>query len=92
MIHVAAIGANVLWFFLVGVLWYIKPPELIWLIGSLAWGVTWFIGFLWYVTHSTKTSDQAGNPVRTHGLASEINKATTHIPIAIAEVQSAKVR
>ena len=54
MIHVAAAVATILWFFLNGLLWYAKPTGDIWLVGSLALGVVWFGGFLWYVTHSQK--------------------------------------
>jgi len=55
MIHVAAAAANVLWFFLIGTLWYIKPSDAIWLLGSLALGAVWSTGFLWYVTRATKS-------------------------------------
>jgi len=54
MIHVLAIIANIIWFFLTGLLWYAKPSGDIWLIGSIVLGVIWFFGFFWYVTHSPK--------------------------------------
>lgn len=55
MTQVAAIVAAILWFVLTGLLWYAKPPGAIWLIGSLALGLVWFTGFLWYVTRPSKS-------------------------------------
>jgi hypothetical protein len=55
MIHAVAIIANVVWFFIVGLLWYAKPSGDIWLIGSLALGAIWSWGFLRYVTHPSNS-------------------------------------
>lgn len=55
MIHVAATIAIIVWFFLIGLLWYAKPSGEIWLIGSVALGAIWFYGFFWYVTNSSKS-------------------------------------
>ena len=55
MIHLAATVASIFWFFLNGLLWYAKPTANIWLMGSVALGVIWSWGFVWYVTHSSKS-------------------------------------
>ena len=54
MIHVVASIANVIWFFLTGLLWYAKPSSEIWLVGSLVLGLVWFYGFFRYATYSSK--------------------------------------
>ena len=51
--HVLMIAATIVWFVLVGLLWYARPGEVMWLVGSLVLGVAYFAGFLWYVTRST---------------------------------------
>jgi hypothetical protein len=32
-----------------GLLWYAKPSDLFWLVGSAILGVTFFAGFFWYL-------------------------------------------
>jgi hypothetical protein len=49
MIHAIAIAAAVLWFGLNGLLWYAKPPEVLWLLGSTALGIVFFAGSFWYL-------------------------------------------
>jgi hypothetical protein len=49
MIHALAIAAAVLWFGLNGFLWYAKPQEVLWLLGSAALGVIFFAGAFWYL-------------------------------------------
>jgi hypothetical protein len=39
-----------IWFCLNGLLWYARPPDRLWLLGSLVLGVIFFGGFLWYVS------------------------------------------
>ena len=51
--HVLMIVATIVWFVLIGLLWYLRPSDVIWLVGSLALGVVYFVGFLWYVTRPT---------------------------------------
>lgn len=48
--HIAMVLGTIVWFVLVGLLWYMRPGEAAWLIGSLLLGVVWFTGFAWYVT------------------------------------------
>ena len=40
---------NLCWFALNGVLWYLRPPELLWLSGSLILGALYFAVFLTYL-------------------------------------------
>ena len=47
----AAVGA-LLWFGLNGLLWYARPPDLLWLLGSGLLGVAFFAAFQWYVTRA----------------------------------------
>jgi quinol-cytochrome oxidoreductase complex cytochrome b subunit len=49
MMHVSGLAAAVLWFGLNGLLWYAKPPELLWLLGSAVLGLAYFAGFFWYL-------------------------------------------
>ena len=44
-----AIGTLV-WFLLVGMLWYSRPGDIAWLLGSLALGAIYTTAFWWYVT------------------------------------------
>jgi hypothetical protein len=44
----AAIGL-LIWFVLTGLLWYARPPDTLWLMGSLALGAVFCVGFLRYV-------------------------------------------
>jgi hypothetical protein len=45
----AAIGATI-WFALVGLLWYARPGDVAWFLGSLVLGGFYFSAFFWYVT------------------------------------------
>ena len=45
-----AVVGTLLWFLLVGLLWYAKPDELFWFAGSMLLGIAYFTGFFWYVT------------------------------------------
>lgn len=49
MIHSIAIIATVIWFGLNGLLWFAKPDELLWLLGSAILGALFFAGFFWYL-------------------------------------------
>ena len=51
--HLLMIVATIVWFVLVGLLWYARPGDVMWLAGSLVLGAVYFAGFLWYVTRST---------------------------------------
>jgi hypothetical protein len=44
-----AIGTLV-WFLLVGLLWYVRPGDVAWLLGSLVLGAIYMTAFWWYVT------------------------------------------
>ena len=48
--HLLMIVGTILWFVLVGLLWYMHPGEVTWLVGSLVLGIVYFVGFFWYVT------------------------------------------
>jgi hypothetical protein len=49
MIHAVALIGAVFWFGLVGMLWYAKPGDLYWLLGSAVLGVAFFAGFFLYL-------------------------------------------
>jgi hypothetical protein len=49
MIHYLAIIAAVVWFGLNGLLWYVKPTDNLWLLGSAILGVFFFAGFFVYL-------------------------------------------
>ena len=49
MIHYLAIIAAVVWFGLNGLLWYVKPTDSLWLLGSAILGVFFFAGFFVYL-------------------------------------------
>jgi hypothetical protein len=49
MIHVAAIIGAIIWFGLNGLLWYLRPTDNIWLLGSAILGVIFFIAFFEYL-------------------------------------------
>jgi len=53
MRHVLAAIGTVIWFMLNGLLWYARPPDLVWLAGALALGALWFGGFFWYLMRSS---------------------------------------
>ena len=46
----AMIIGTIAWFVLVGLLWYARLGEVVWLVGSLLLGAVWFTAFAWYVT------------------------------------------
>jgi hypothetical protein len=48
--HMAMVIGTIVWFVLVGLLWYARPGEVAWLAGSLLLGAIWFSAFAWYVT------------------------------------------
>ena len=48
--HVLMIVGTILWFFLVGVLWYLRPGDLLWFAGSMVLGIVYFVGFFCDVT------------------------------------------
>ncbi len=41
--------AVLVWFALSGLLWFMRPPDVLWLLGSAILGVLFFGGFLWYL-------------------------------------------
>jgi hypothetical protein len=49
MIHAVALIGAVFWLGLVGLLWYVKPGDLYWLLGSAVLGVVFFAGFFFYL-------------------------------------------
>jgi len=49
LLTLMAIG-TILWFFLVGLLWYLRPGDVSWFAGSMVLGIIYFAGFFWYVT------------------------------------------
>jgi predicted membrane metal-binding protein len=48
--HMAMVFGTIVWFVLVGLLWYARPGKVAWLAGSLLLGAVWFTAFAWYVT------------------------------------------
>jgi hypothetical protein len=59
MIHALAIIGVVIWFGLNGLLWYMRPSDLLWLLGSAVLGAIFFAGFFVYLGWSD--SDGATN-------------------------------
>jgi hypothetical protein len=51
--HLLMAIATLLWFVLVGLLWYSRPGDIPWFVGSLILGAIWFAAFGWYVTRKT---------------------------------------
>jgi hypothetical protein len=49
MIHVAALAGAIVWLGLTGLLWYVKPSDLLWLLGSAILGAIFFAGFFVYL-------------------------------------------
>ena len=47
--HALAIIAAIIWFALNGLLWYAKPRDSLWLLGSAILGLIFFIGFFFYL-------------------------------------------
>jgi hypothetical protein len=54
MIHVAALAGAIIWFGLNGLLWYMRPSDLLWLLGSAILGVIFFAGFFVYLRWSNQ--------------------------------------
>jgi hypothetical protein len=52
MIHVAALAGAIIWLGLNGLLWYMRPNDLLWLLGSAILGVIFFAGFSVYLQWS----------------------------------------
>jgi hypothetical protein len=50
--HLLMVVGTILWFLLVGLLWYLRPSEVLWFAGSLALGIVYSVGFFFYVTRS----------------------------------------
>ena len=48
--HRLAMVATIVWFVLVGLLWYARPGDVLWFWASMALGAIWFAGFFRYVT------------------------------------------
>ncbi len=48
--HWLMLTGTIVWFMLVGLLWYVRPGELAWFFGSLLLGAVYFTAFWWYVT------------------------------------------
>jgi hypothetical protein len=49
MIHVAALAGGIIWLGLNGLLWYMRPSDLLWLLGSAILGAIFFAGFFVYL-------------------------------------------
>ena len=50
--HVLMGSGTVVWFALTALLWYSRPGEVLWLLGSVALGAAYFVAFFYYVTRS----------------------------------------
>ena len=50
--HVLMGLGTIAWLGLTALLWYARPGEALWLLGSLALGVAYFMAFFFYVTRS----------------------------------------
>jgi hypothetical protein len=48
--HLLMATGTLVWFFLVGLLWYVRPGDVVWLLGSLVLGALYMVAFWWYVT------------------------------------------
>jgi len=48
--HLLMIVGTILWFVLVGLLWHVRPGEVMWLAASVVLGIVYFVGFFCYVT------------------------------------------
>lgn len=78
MIHVVALIGAVIWFGLVGLLWYIKPGDVYWLLGSAVLGVVYFAGFFSYL-RLTDSRHAARSPEPAAELSSETaGSASSH--------------
>lgn len=52
MIHVTALAGAIIWLGLNGLLWYMRPSDLLWLLGSALLGAIFFAGFFAYLQWS----------------------------------------
>ena len=50
--HVLMVIGTILWFVLVGLLWSLRPGDIVWFAGSMILGAVYFAGFFYYVTRS----------------------------------------
>lgn len=50
--HVLMVIGTIVWFALVGLLWYLRPGDITWFAGSMALGIAYFAAFFFYVTRS----------------------------------------
>jgi hypothetical protein len=50
--HVLMVIGTIVWLALVGLLWYVRPDDVLWFAGSMVLGIAYFIGFFFYVTRS----------------------------------------
>jgi hypothetical protein len=50
--HVLMGLGTLVWIGLIALLWYVRPSEALWLLGSLALGAAYFVAFFFYVTRS----------------------------------------
>ena len=50
--HVVMGLGTIAWFGLTALLWYARPGEALWLLGSVALGAAYFVSFFYYVTRS----------------------------------------
>jgi hypothetical protein len=57
--HAAALIGAVIWFGLIGLLWYAKPSNSLWLAGSALLGMIFFAGFFWYLALADRLADNA---------------------------------
>ncbi|MCX7314579.1 MAG: hypothetical protein NTV56_23455 [Alphaproteobacteria bacterium] len=55
--HLLASAGVVIWFALIGLLWFARPGEVAWFFGSLALAGIYFSAFFWYVTRRTSGAD-----------------------------------
>ena len=63
MIHVIPIIGTVIWFGLNGLLWYAKPSEILWLLGSAILGVVFFVGFFLYLQWADRVHQDCNDKV-----------------------------
>jgi hypothetical protein len=50
--HWLMAAGTIVWFFLVGLLWYLRPGDLVWFAGTMLLGIVYFVGFFCYVTRA----------------------------------------
>jgi hypothetical protein len=62
MLHIVAILGAVIWFGLNGLLWYVRPTDFIWLMGSAILGVVFFTGFFVYLQFLHRNAEAPTQP------------------------------